>query len=58
MIRNGDTIVVTITDTLPGAIIENESTLNGGVYNSEKNTITWTKTYSITEYQSVYTVSE
>lgn len=57
-VRNGDTIVVTITDTLPGAIIENESTLNGGVYNSEKNTITWTKTYSITEYQSVYTVSE
>lgn len=57
-VRNGDTITVTITDTLPGAIIESESTLNGGVYNSENNTITWTKTYSITEYQSVYTVSE
>ena len=57
-VRNGDTIAVTITDTLPGAIIESESTLNGGVYNSENNTITWTKTYSITEYQSVYTVSE
>lgn len=59
-VRNGDTITVTITDTLPGAIIESESTLNGGVYtsNGEKSTITWTKTYSITEYQSVYTVSE
>ena len=59
-VRNGDTIAVTITDTLPGAIIESESTLNGGVYtsNGEKSTITWTKTYSITEYQSVYTVSE
>lgn len=57
-VRNGDTITVTITDTLPGAIIESESTLNGGVYNSENNTITWTKTYSITEYQNVYTVSE
>lgn len=59
-VRNGDTITVTITDTLPGAIIESESTLNGGVYtsNGEKSTITWTKTYSITEYQNVYTVSE
>lgn len=59
-VRNGDTITVTITDTLPGTIIESESTLNGGVYtsNGEKSTITWTKTYSITEYQNVYTVSE
>lgn len=59
-VRNGDTITVTITDTLPGTIIESESTLNGGVYtsNGEKSTITWTKTYSITEYQSIYTVSE
>ena len=59
-VRNGDTITVTITDTLPGTIIESESILNGGVYtsNGEKSTITWTKTYSITEYQNVYTVSE
>ena len=57
-VRKGDKVVVTITDTLPGSIIENESTLNGGVYNSNDNTITWIKTYNIAEYKSVYTVNE
>ena len=57
-VRKGDKVVVTITDTLPGSIIENESTLNGGVYNSTNNTITWTYTYNINEYQKVYRVSK
>ena len=57
-VRKGDKVVVTITDTLPGSIIENESTLNGGVYNSNDNTITWTYTYIINEYQKVYRVSK
>ncbi len=57
-VRKGDKVVVTITDTLPGSIIENDSTLNGGVYNSNDNTITWTYTYIINEYQKVYRVSK
>lgn len=57
-VRKGDKVVVTITDTLPGSIIENESTLNGGVYNSTDNTITWTYTYNINEYQNIYRVSK
>ena len=57
-VRKSDKVVVTITDTLPGSIIENESTLNGGVYNSNDNTITWTYTYIINEYQKVYRVSK
>ena len=57
-VRKGDKVVVTITDTLPGSIIENESTLNGGVYNSTDKTITWTYTYNINEYQRVYSISK
>ena len=57
-VRKGDKVVVTITDTLPGSIIENESTLNGGEYNSTDNTITWTYTYNINEYQNIYRVSK
>ena len=57
-VRNGDIVKVTIVDTLPGSIIESDSNLNGGVYDSENNTITWTKIYTITEYQSTYNVNE
>lgn len=57
-VRKGDKVVVTITDTLPGSIIEKESTLNGGKYDSTNNTITWTYTYDINEYQNIYRVSK
>lgn len=57
-VRNGDIVKVTMVDTLPGSIIESDSNLNGGVYDSENNTITWTKIYNITEYQSTYNVNE
>ena len=57
-VKENDKVVVTITDTLPGSIIENESNLNGGKYNSENNTITWVFTYNINEFKSVYNISE
>ena len=38
----GDALV-TITDTLPYRIDEEKSNLNGGVYNGESKTITWTE---------------
>lgn len=34
---------LTIVDTLPYGINENESDLNGGIYNSDNKTITWTE---------------
>ncbi len=36
-------VTVTIVDTLPGKIDSNTANLDGGVYNSDKNTITWTE---------------
>ncbi len=57
-VKANDKVVVTIVDTLPGSIIESESTLNGGEYDSENNTITWVFTYDISEFKNVYTVSE
>ena len=57
-VRNGDRVVVTITDKLPGSIVESESILSGGVYNSEDNTITWTYTYEIEEYNATYNISK
>ena len=57
-VRKDDRVVVTIKDTLPGSIDTNKSTLNGGVYNSENNTITWTFTYTIEEFTKIYNVNE
>lgn len=57
-VREGNTVVVTIIDTLPQSIDVDNSTLNGGIYNSSDNTITWTKTYNISSYASSYSVSE
>ncbi len=38
-------ITVTIVDTLPYAIDESKSTLDGGIYNATNKTITWTISY-------------
>lgn len=40
-IKNGDKVVVTITDKLPQGIDEKNSNLNGGLYDKDTNTITW-----------------
>ena len=44
---------LTITDTPSAPIIENESELDGGTYNEESNTITWTIPYTITEETTI-----
>ena len=43
-------VAITITDRLPYKINQDESTLNGGVYDAENNTITWTE--SVANYNS------
>ena len=44
--------VVTITDTLPYKIDPNNSNLNGGVYDDNAKTITWTETINVDSYTS------
>jgi len=58
-LRAGDVVVVTIIDTLPKKIDESKSNLlNGGVYNKENNTITWTYTINISEFTESYVVNK
>lgn len=45
-----------ITSTLPYEIDENKSYLDGGVYNNQNRTITWTITKNINSYQNVNNV--
>lgn len=44
--------VVTITDTLPYKIDPNNSNLNGGLYDDNAKTITWTETINVDSYTS------
>ncbi len=51
------TVTVTIVDTLPLSIDLDNSNLDGGVYNSDNNTITWIKTYQIDEFAENYIIN-
>ena len=51
------TVTLTIIDTLPLSIDESNSDLAGGTYNSENNTITWTKTFEIDEFTENYIIN-
>ena len=53
-VRKGDTVTITVIDTLPFEIDESKSTLNGGVYNSSDKTITWTITKTADKFYPVY----
>ncbi len=56
-IKDGDKVVFTIVDTLPSGIDTTNSSLNGGIYDSSKNTITWTYEEDIDEFTSLYSVN-
>lgn len=59
-VRTTDKVIVKIVDTLPAKIdVNNNGTnLNGGVYNSDNNTITWTKELTVEEFTREYNVNE
>ena len=44
---------ITIVDKLPYAINEELSSLDGGVYDAENLTITWTKVYDVNTYENI-----
>ena len=56
-IKDGDKVVFTITDKLPGSIDVNNSDLNGGSYDGSNNTITWVITEDIDEFTRLYEVN-
>ena len=55
-VRSGDKITTIITDTLPFQIEESKSNLNGGIYNKENKTITWTFEEKIDEFKSIHNI--
>ena len=59
-VRSTDKIVVTIIDTLPYKIdVMNKNTiLNGGVYDSATDTITWIKELTVSDFTRRYDVDE
>jgi len=55
-VRKGDKVTTIITDTLPYEIDEAKSNLNGGIYNKETKTITWTFEEEINNYKVMHNV--
>lgn len=57
-IRKDDKITTTITDNLPYEIdLKNPNTnLNGGIYDKDSKTITWTFVCDITEFKETYSI--
>lgn len=53
-VRSGDKVTTRITDTLPFQIEESKSNLNGGIYNKEAKTITWTFEENIESFKNIY----
>ena len=53
---SGDKVTTVITDTLPYEIEKSKSNLNGGVYNKENKTITWTLEEDINSYKVTHNV--
>ena len=49
-------VKVIIKDTLPLEIDTTKSNLNGGSYNANNNTITWTKIYNVKEFTTNYDI--
>jgi LPXTG-motif cell wall-anchored protein len=49
---------VTIVDTLPYAIDENASNLDGGVYDPEANTITWTEEVEVSSVSETVSINK
>lgn len=59
-IRKNDVVTVTIIDKLPFSIDESNlmTNLNGGIYNEDNLTITWTFTEKTEDFTKVYPVSK
>jgi len=57
-VKEGETITVTIVDTLPKKIDESKSSLNGGVYNETDNTITWIFNLEVSEFTKNYVIDK
>lgn len=55
-VRNKDKLTTVITDTLPYEIDESKSNLNGGIYNSENKTITWTFEEIVNNFKVIHNV--
>ena len=49
-------VKVIIKDTLPLEIDTTKSNLNGGIYDKENKTITWTKIYNVKEFTTNYDI--
>ena len=59
-VRTSDKVIVTIVDKLPAKIDTNNNgtNLNGGVYDSENNTVTWVKELTVEEFTREYNINE
>lgn len=57
-VREGDRIVTIITDQLPYQIDVEKSYLNGGSYDPENQTVTWTFEDQVDTYHEVYPISK
>lgn len=55
-IRSEDRITTIITDKLPYEIDESKSQLNGGKYNKEDNTITWSFEENVDDFKVIHNV--
>jgi len=55
-IRKEDKVITIITDTLPYEIDETKSNLNGGIYDKDNKTITWTFEEKITDYKVIHNI--
>lgn len=56
--RSKDEIVITIVDTLPSEIDEDNSNLNGGIYDKKNKTITWYFKENVGSNQSIYNINK
>lgn len=55
-VRSGDKLTTVITDTLPYEIDESKSNLNGGIYDKENKTVTWTFEENINSFKVIHNV--
>ena len=57
-VKENSQVVITIVDTLPYEIDLDSSNLNGGIYDKDSKTITWTITKTVEEFTELYKIDE